>query len=436
MIKDYLKLENIEILNDFKKIVYFMKVSGVKAKFFVTSIILSLGLTLFSMYTVSLLLPLAQGIIKGDFGEVKTLAVVGNIVSRFPDFFAVSNTRLFLLLIFWVYFTIIIKNVLQYSAFLSTGYQSKISTKKLREVLLARCLGFSKKFYDSNTIAYLHNILTKSTDVIGKQFNLLQKFVIEVLLLVVYLIIMLSISWELTVISVVVFPIISIFTKRLVKKIRNMGLEYSTLSVNLSNRVLNLLYCMPLVKSYGKEDREKELFDKANKEEMESFFKIQKLTNLAPAIEDIGTTTGVLLVAIGMAWILTFDRSLTAAKALVFFYLALKIIPGLNFLNDFKFGMATAIGSIKEIDYILKNNDLFVVKDGEEKFDGLKKEIEIRNLNFSYDEDKNFAVKDVSFKIEKGKTTAIVGPTGSGKSTIANLILRFYDCPEESIYLD
>ena len=434
---DIKKIKDIELLIDLKKICSYMKKSGVKMRYLVYCLIFSFGLTLFSMYTVSLLFPLAQGIIQGNFSNVKTMAVVGNIVAKFPHFFANSSTKLFLLLVFWVYFTIIIKNILQYGAFLSTQYQAKVSTTKLRELLLEKFLTFDKKFYDNNTVAYLHEILAKSTSAIETQFNLLQQFLIQMLLLLVYLAIMIHISWKLTIISVVVFPVVSLFTKKITKKVKKMSLEYSALSVDLSNKALNLLYCMPLVKGYAKEEMEKEIFSKSSREELESSFKMQKITNLVPPIQDIGTTTGILLVAIGMAWILGFDHSLTASGALIFFYLAMKIIPGLDALNNFKLGMAGAAGKVKQIEYVLQDSDLFVSKEGSKIFGGLEKSIEIKNLNFAYnDDDKNLILKDVSLEIEKGKTTAIVGPTGSGKSTLVNLLLRFYDCPAGSIFFD
>ena len=148
-----IEIKNIELLADLKKIFLYMKKSKVRMRFLVLCVFLSLVFTLFSMYTVSLLFPLAQGIIKGNFNNVRTMQVVGNIVKEFPNFFAHSSIKLFLLLVFWVYLTIIIKNALQYGAFLSTQYQAKISTVKLRELLLEKFLNFEKKFYDNNTLA-------------------------------------------------------------------------------------------------------------------------------------------------------------------------------------------------------------------------------------------------------------------------------------------
>lgn len=429
------KFKEIEWIIDLKKIFYFMKTSKVKMRFLVICVILSLGLTLFSMYTVSLLFPLAQGIIQGSFENVKSLSIIGSVVKKFPNFFN-SSTKLFLLLVFWVYFTVIVKNILQYGAFLSAQYQAKVSTIKLRELLFERLLSFGKKFYDNNTVAYLHGILTKSTGAIEQQFSFLQKFIIQILLLCVYLSIMIYISWKLTIISIIIFPIISLFTKNIIKKIKEMSFEYSVVSTNLSNKVLNILYCMPLVKGYAKEDKEKDLFSKASEDELESSFKMQKVTNLVGPIEDVGTTTGILFVAIGLAWVLSFDHTLVAAKALIFFYLAMKIIPGLNALNEFKLGIARSAGQIKEIEYVLEDTDLFKVEEGNKEFAGIKNSIEIKNLNFSYTDDNKAVLKGLNFLIEKGKTTAIVGPTGSGKSTIANLILRFYDCPKGSIFVD
>ena len=429
------KLFSADIIQNIKKLFYFLRVSKVNLWFLVLSIFLSFCFTLFTMYSVSLLLPLTKGIIGGDFGDVQKMAGIGHLVKYFHVFFN-SPTRVFVALIIWVYLMTIIKNILSYLAFLSTQYQAKLATTKLRQLLVAKCVSFGKKFYDDNTISYIQSILTKSTGLIESQFKLFQQFIIQFLLLVVYLIVMVKISFLLTLIAIIIFPVVGFFTKILTRKITVATLAYSKTSMNLNDKIFNMLYCMPVIKSFVKEQHELDKFNKASEEEVGQSFKIQKLANLAGPVEDIGTTTGILFVAFGLATIMKVGYAIDASQAIVFFYLAMKIIPGLNALNDFKLGAAVNVASIQDVEHIIKQDDSSTVKGGEKIYNGLKKEIAFSNLSFSYTKSGSPALRGVSFSVEKGKTVAIVGPTGSGKSTLVNLLLRFYDCPSGSILLD
>lgn len=84
---------------------------------------------------------------------------------------------------------------------------------------------------------------------------------------------------------------------------------------------------------------------------------------------------------------------------------------------------------------MLDEDNKFLIEAGEIQFDGLKKEIRLNRLNFSYQKGIE-VLKDTTTTIEQGRITAIVGPTGAGKTTIGNLIPRFYDCPPASIFID
>jgi len=429
------RISQIELVKDIKQVVSFMKMSGVRLKFFISSLTLSIGLTLFNLYTVSLLFPLVDGVIKGNFDNVKRLKMVGAIVAHYPNIFSTS-LQLFLLLVFWVYLTIIIKNVLQYGAFLSTQYQAKSATVKLRNVLFNKCLSFGKSFYDKNKLAYIHGVVTKSTGVIEGQFSLFQNFIIQIFLLVMYLAVMIRVSWKLTLISVISFPIVNFLTRKVIVRIRESLKLAETAGLNLRERVMDLLYCWPVIKAFSKEENEKMAFAAASDDEIEQSFKSQKIANLLMPIEDIGATTSTLLLALGMALVIYLDHSISPTGALVFFYLAQKIVPGMNSINNFRLGIINAGRAVDDINGLLKGNDDFIIKSGEKELADFQKGIEIKNLSFSYSHSSDSVLKNVSFFIPKGKMTAIVGPTGSGKSTIANLLLRFYDCPAGTIFFD
>lgn len=423
-----------ELIADIRQVISFMKMSGIKARFFSFTVLLSLGVTLLSAYMVSLLFPLTDGIIKGSFDSVKDIKGLGYIVKQYPDIFS-SSLRLFLLLVGWVYLIIAIKSLLRYTASISVFYQSKTATAKLRALLLDKCFAFSKSYYDKNKISVIHNTLTKSTEVIERQFRLFQNFIIEALLLIVYAGMMLFISWKLTLIAVLVFPIINFATRKIIKKIEVAVKSAETASLLFGDKVLSILYCIPVIKSFTKEQYEKDSFKNMSEDELERNLKIQKLKGLVDPIEEIGQTTATLMVALGMALMLFLDRSLNPTQVFVFFYLATKMMPGLNAINSFRIGIVSSSEQVKAVNRILEGNDSHILKDGGKKINTIKEGIEIKNLSFAFDPSKPI-FNGIDLFIEKGKTLAIVGTTGSGKSTLTNLLLGFYDSPRGTIFID
>jgi subfamily B ATP-binding cassette protein MsbA len=251
-----------------------------------------------------------------------------------------------------------------------------------------------------------------------------------------YLGAMIHISWKLSIVSVISFPLVNLLTKKVIVRIQETLKKSEEASANLNDKVMNLIYGMPIVKGFAKEEEEKKLFNEASKDEISQSFNTQKVANLLRPIEDIGSTTSTLMLALGMALIIYLDHSIDASGAFVFFYLAQKIVPGLNAINNFRFGMIKSTRAVEEINELLEGSDQFIIHEGHKQFEHFERGIEIRNLSFSYGEHHNPILKNVSMVFPKGKMTAIVGPTGSGKSTITNLLLRFYETPPGSIFVD
>jgi len=433
MIKEILKKN--ELFSGLRQMAVFLNKTGISWKFFALSLSFSLGLTLFNLYTVALLFPLAQGIINGNFYNVRDLPLIGAVANAWPERFTTSLS-LFALLIFWIYANIILKNTLLYLSKVSNGRQARTATINMRQLLFERCLSFSKSFYDRRQISDIHRIITRSSVVIGEQFHSLQGFIVSSCLILMYFGAMLHLSWKLCLVAAISFPLLNSLTKKAIARIRSYTKKSDELEISLANRLFDVLAGMPIVKAFTQERREKKYYQEANRQGAEEEYRAKKIFSLLEPLEDISVTTSILFLAFGMMFVIYIDKSLAAASAFVFFYLAQNLIGKLNSLNGFKVNIIRSARMVYDINDLLEKNNEHLIPDGQKEYPGLREGIMIKGLDFSYSGASKKALSGLNIEIPAGKMTAIVGPTGSGKSTLANLLLRFYDCPAGKIMVD
>ena len=136
-----------------------------------------------------------------------------------------------------------------------------------------------------------------------------------------------------------------------------------------------------------------------------------------------------------MLYLLVKEGGTTAPSFLVYFYLILNTSNKFGVFSGFQSNLANASGPVREVTHVFDAVGKNIVPDGLRKFSGLERLIEFRHLTFSYASSRNI-LEDLSFSVEKNAATALVGPTGAGKTTIINLLLRFYDCPPGTIFCD
>lgn len=423
------------LIKDIKQVLLFMKKIEIRFSFFSMSIFFSLCITLLNFYIISLLFPLSKGVISGNFEHIKTEKVLKFIVNNYPDYFS-NSIQLFLLLVLWIYVIVIIKNTLQYFTIIGTDYQAKKAIFKLRNLLLDRYLSFSKSFFDHKNTQVMHSVLTKSSNVIEKQFILFKNLVVQSCLFCMFLIVMIKTSVILTIFCILIFPPVNYFTKRNIKKIKLILKASDKSEDSLNNKVSNILNCLPIIKAFVKEEEEKDVFKKISENQINKSFQVKKISGLLPAIEDLGSKTMMLGLAFGMAFIIYKIGRIDPVKASVFLYISQQMIPVMNSFNNFINGLVNSNKEVEDINEVLLNNEEFIIVENGKSFDYLKKGIDIKNLNFKYIQNNSLTISDLTFSIQKDKTIAIVGPTGSGKSTITNLICRFYDVDAGTIFID
>ncbi|MDD5070653.1 MAG: ABC transporter ATP-binding protein, partial [Candidatus Omnitrophica bacterium] len=324
-----------------------------------------------------------------------------------------------------------------YAASLIIIYQAKAAVNNMRDHILYRYFSLGKLFFDQKNIAQLNLNLLDLPQTVSRQLISLQVVFSQSFSLIVYLVLMFIISWQITLIIAFVFGTLNILSYLLVVKICEQSKLHFQTKNNLNKKVFDILSCLPLVKSYNQEVTELTAIKDIGQQEAETSFVIAKAENLMFPLQDTLMFLGLILTAFILSFTASKIKSSQIANLFVFFVLVKMSAPAFSAVNRFKVSLAKVAAPIAILTNIFNGpgKNRFVVSQGKEKFTGLEKVIRFEKLTFFYSSARKI-LKDVSFLIEKGKITVVAGATGSGKSTINQLLLRFYDCPDSSIFID
>ena len=264
--------------------------------------------------------------------------------------------------------------------------------------------------------------------------NTLQVLFREPFLIIGYIVLMVNISWQLTVFSVLFLPMVGLIIGNIVKKLRYPASQSQQRMGDMVSVLDESLGGIKVVKTYTATEYIKEKFHALNESLSETLLWMARRQQLAsPMSEFLGITAVAIILIFGGS--LVVNDSLSAAGFIAFIAAFSQITrPVRAFIDQFA-SINQGVASGERLFEVLDSeNDIKDAPDAKE-FEGLKEKIEFRNVRFSYDESREI-IHGVSFEVRKGETVALVGPSGGGKSTLSELMERFYDANEGDILFD
>ena len=417
------------------KISFFLKLSGLRPGSFAALSCLPFLVAVFEGVTVAVMMPLFQGIVEQDLGTFQRTPAYQTLVHWFPKISNLSYLASIIWLISLVFVAMVLKNIFQYLSSLQVSLTVRRLSNRLRQLVFARYLTFGKLFFDRSSQGSLNNILIECTQHIAGALGDFQQSLVLFFTLFVYLFLMFFISWKLTLLVLLIMPILHVSMKWLIEKIRkNSEYYWDTLDL-MSRKVFDALSCMLLIKSYTHEENEKLAFKRLSDEvERVEFGMDKKQSLIFPAQEILLLAMTLFLVGV-MGYMLKTGSSTTISSFMIYFYILKKSSNSFTSLNKMRASLAGVGGHMDSIMWAMDDEGKFFDKGGPLEFRRLEKNIEVRDLSFSYD--KNVpALKHVSFTLEKGQMMAIIGASGSGKTTLIHLLMKFYEAPGNSILID
>ncbi len=282
------------------------------------------------------------------------------------------------------------------------------------------------------------DIISKITsDVSVVQFcitNTLQVAFREPLLIIGYTVMMIAISWQLALFSVLFLPVVAVIIGSIVKRLRHPARTSQKRLGELVSTVDEALAGVKVVKSYNATEYIKRKFYEINADFSRLTLSMARRQQLAsPMSEFLGiTAVGVILVFGGS---LVVRGSLDAGGFIAFVAIFSQITRPVRMFIDQFANINQGIAAGERIFSVIDARSEIVDKPDAKQLEALKEKIEFRDVRFSYDGQRE-VIDGISFEIRRGETVALVGPSGGGKSTLSELIPRFYDPSGGDILID
>lgn len=340
-----------------------------------------------------------------------------------------------------VIITFLFKNLFNFLASNHLLHLKNGVLKDLRNAMYVKIINLPVSYYSEKRKGdIMARMLGDVNEVQNSFFSILELIVKEPMTIIFTLIAMISISFKLTIFVFIFIPVAGILISKIGKSLRTKSERVQAENGYLISIVEESLSGLKVVKSYNAEQSFQDKFNNSVSRILNLSNSIGKKNNLAtPLSEFLGIITICVLLWFGGQMVLT-DKLpngkalLDGAKFLAYMGLAYNILTPAKAISKASYQVKGGLAAAQRVFDVLEVENEITSKDNAIQKNTFESSIAIKNINFKY-EDEN-VLKDFSLEVKKGQTVALVGQSGSGKSTIANLLTRFYDVNEGLIQID
>ncbi len=306
---------------------------------------------------------------------------------------------------------------------------------RLRLQLFEQLQRLTLSYFTTTHSGELVNSLTQEINQIVQACDVVSLFLIRGSTLIAYLVSMFLLSWQLTVVSIMLFGLLSIGVTALIRRVREASFATSKASGWYVSVALEYISGIRTVQAFAAQDYERKRFYDANTKLYQAFTKSRAAQALVePLSEGMATAmlVGILIVAFT---ILIPTGQMQTASLLTFLFVLLRLMPIRRQLDGARVKLSSFQGPLNNIKEMLRTDNKTYIQDGKVQFAKLQTAIEFVSVDFGYDAH-HPVLQDITLTIPRGQMTALVGSSGAGKSTLADLIPRFYEPTQGQILID
>ena len=318
--------------------------------------------------------------------------------------------------------------------FTMTGVAQKL-TYKMRNDLAKKINKLPMHYFDKKTKGEVLSIITNDIDTLSQNLNQsITQIITSICTLIGVLIMMFSISWEMTLVSLLILPVTVFIVKNVVGKSQKYFKKQQDYLGHVNGQVEEIYGGHTIVKAFNGENEAIKEFSKANKELYQSAWKSQFLSGLIFPIMNFIGNIGYVAVAI-LGGYLAIQGKITVGNIQSFIQYNKQFTQPINQIAQVSSMLQAMVAAAERVFEFLEEPEEVEDVENPKSTEGLKGNITFDHVKFGYDEDR-IIINDFSAKVKDGQKIAIVGPTGAGKTTMVKLLMRFYDVKSGAILLD
>lgn len=377
----------------------------------------------------------------GDWGSIKEVAT-NNLYYYIQEFIVVhsASTALLVIGIFLAFMTFLKTG----AYFLSSATIIPIRTGIVRDIrnqiyqkINSLSLGFFSEERKGDIIARMSGDVQEVESSIMSSLDMLFK---NPILILFYFITLICISWQLTLFTILFVPPFGWFMGVVGKKLKAHSIEAQALWSDTMSMVEETLGGLRIIKAFCAEEKMNKRFNQVNSSYRDNIMRVNIRQQMAhPMSEFLGTI--LIVVVLWFGGILVLDYGRIDGPTIIFYLVMLySIINPLKEFSKASYNIPKGLASMERIDKILQAEVEIKDKENPEHISSFEHQIEFRHVSFAYTDRKSaelvYVLKDINLVIPKGKTVALVGQSGSGKSTMVDLIPRYYDVQEGEVLID
>lgn len=377
----------------------------------------------------------------GTLGSIKEVAT-NNLYYYIQEFIVAhsASTALLVIGLFLAFMTFLKTG----AYFLSSATIIPIRTGIVRDIrnqlyqkITSLSLGFFSEERKGDIIARMSGDVQEVENSIMSSLDMLFK---NPILILFYFITLICISWQLTLFTILFVPGFGWFMGVVGKKLKAQSTEAQSLWSDTMSMVEETLGGLRIIKAFCAEDKMNWRFNQVNSSYRDNIMRVNIRQQMAhPMSEFLGTI--LIVVVLWFGGILVLDYGRIDGPTIIFYLVMLySIINPLKEFSKASYNIPKGLASMERIDKILQAEIEIKDKENPEHISSFEHQIEFRHVSFAYTDHQNgelvYVLKDINLVIPKGKTIALVGQSGSGKSTMLDLIPRYYDVQEGEVLID